>query len=76
VAGHQPHPQCPAPREPLAGSLHPPAPREPPARPLWPPATLQPSATGPHCSKPQERPPVSSGGRSAMQTKTTIKYIK
>jgi hypothetical protein len=59
VVGHQPPgPQVvgplwpPAPREPPAGSLRSLAPQEPPAGPLWP------AATGPHRSKPQERPPV------------------
>jgi hypothetical protein len=62
VAGHQPPP---APQEPLAGPLSPLAPREPPIGPRRPPAPwappagpLQPSATGPHHSKPQERPHV------------------
>jgi hypothetical protein len=55
VAGHQPHPQRPAPQDPPARSLHPPAAREPLTGPLRPLATLRPSATGPHRSKPQEK---------------------
>jgi hypothetical protein len=64
VAGHQPRPQRPAPREPPTGSLRPPAPREPRAGPLRHPvtlATLRPSAAGPHHSKPKERPSVGVG---------------
>jgi hypothetical protein len=53
VAGHQPRPQSPDPRDPPIGSLQPPAPREPPAGPLCPPATLHPSPAGPRYSKPQ-----------------------
>jgi hypothetical protein len=58
MVGHQPHPQCPSPREPLAGSLCPPAPQEPPTGPLQHPTMLRPSITGPCRSKPQERLPV------------------
>jgi hypothetical protein len=50
MAGHQPCPQRPAPREPPVGSLCPPAPREPPPGPLRAPAMLamlRPSTTGP-----------------------------
>jgi hypothetical protein len=72
-----------APQEPLAGSLRPPALRKPHARPLRPlapqepPATLHPpSAVGPHRSKPQKGLLLVLEGRSALQTKILIKYIK
>jgi hypothetical protein len=52
-----------APREPLAGPLRPPAPREPPA------ASLRPSASCPHYSKPQDRPPVSIGRPKCLTNK-------
>jgi hypothetical protein len=61
VASHKLHPRRLALREPPARLLRPPAPRESPARPLRAlatPPTLRPSATSPHRSKPQERPPV------------------
>jgi hypothetical protein len=57
MAGQPPRMRAPlAPQEPPARPLRPLAPREPPAGPHAAPLPL--SAVGPHCSKPEERPPV------------------
>jgi hypothetical protein len=79
MAGHQPPPRPPAPREPPAGSFRPPAPLEPPARPLRPPITpamLRPSAASPLCSKPQERLPVGVGRLKCLTNKNNDKIYQ
>jgi hypothetical protein len=79
MVGHQPHPQCLAPREPSARLLRPPSPQEPPARARGPPAMstrLWPSPAGPHHAKPQVRPPIDVGRMKCHANKNNDKMYQ